>query len=151
MNSKKSILWLTGYAIIGSGIFTLLPNTPPMVSFLLGIVVTTIILATTFSTATSEETNEANDTELQTLYVGNLPYKAGEQEVMSLFSEYGQVDAVRLMKDKRTGKRRGFGFVVVAQRDAEAIITALNEKEYLQRTLKVRVANEPKHGAAEDV
>jgi RNA recognition motif-containing protein len=48
------------------------------------------------------------------------------------------------MKDKRTGKRRGFGFVVVAAADAKAAIDALNEHEYMQRTLKVRIANDPK-------
>jgi len=51
---------------------------------------------------------------------------------------------VRLMKDKRTGKRRGFGFVVMAASDAQTAIEALNEKDYMQRTLKVRIANDPK-------
>lgn len=81
----------------------------------------------------------------KTLYVGNLPYKANESHVRDLFAEYGQVYAVRLMKDKRTGKRRGFGFVVMAATDAEPAITELNEKEYMDRTLKVRIANDPKH------
>ena len=79
-----------------------------------------------------------------TLYVGNLPYRANENEVKQLFSEHGEVFAVRLMKDKRTGKRRGFGFVVMNSKDAENAITHLNNKEYGQRTLKVREANEPK-------
>ncbi|MGL5653282.1 MAG: RNA recognition motif domain-containing protein, partial [Vibrio sp.] len=80
----------------------------------------------------------------KTLYVGNLPYKANESHVKDLFSEYGEVFVVRLMKDKRTGKRRGFGFVVMAASQAQAAIDALNEKEYMQRTLKVRIANDPK-------
>ncbi len=49
------------------------------------------------------------------------------------------------MKDKRTGKRRGFGFVVMAAADAKPAIAKLNEKEYMERTLKVRIANDPKH------
>ncbi len=61
-----------------------------------------------------------------------------------LFSEHGEVFAVRLMKDKRTGKRRGFGFVVMNSNDADTAIEQLNNKEYGQRTLKVREANEPK-------
>ncbi|MFB1079760.1 RNA recognition motif domain-containing protein, partial [Photobacterium damselae] len=52
---------------------------------------------------------------------------------------------VRLMKDKRTGKRRGFGFVVMASQEAELAVDKLNNKEYGQRTLKVREANEPKN------
>ncbi|GAM78858.1 RNA-binding protein [Vibrio ishigakensis] len=62
-----------------------------------------------------------------------------------LFEQHGHVNSVRLMKDKRTGKRRGFGFVEVSDDDADSMISALNESEYMQRTIKVRVANEPKH------
>lgn len=62
-----------------------------------------------------------------------------------LFAKEGEVFAVRLMKDKRTGKRRGFGFVVMASSDVDSAIAALNEKDYMQRTLKVRVANDSKH------
>ncbi len=68
-----------------------------------------------------------------------------------LFAQHGQVYGVRLMKDKRTGKRRGFGFVVMASGDAENAINALNEKEYAQRTLKVRIANEMKHSIEDKV
>ncbi len=95
----------------------------------------------TASPAPSAETTKST----KTLYVGNLPYKANESHVKELFAEHGEVFAVRLMKDKRTGKRRGFGFVVMASSDAKAAIKALNEKDYMQRTLKVRIANDPKH------
>jgi len=81
-------------------------------------------------------------TDAKTLYVGNLPYRANEAAIRKLFSEYGQVISVRLVKDKETGKRRGYGFVEMPEKEAHAAITALNETEYLQRTLKVREANE---------
>lgn len=88
---------------------------------------------------------EANIT---TLYVGNLPYRANEAAVRELFSEYGQVQSVRLMKDKHTGKRRGFGFVEISSPDADKAITELNDSEFQQRTLKVREAKErPEKGA----
>ena len=45
------------------------------------------------------------------LYVGNLPFSATEDEVRTLFSEYGQVDTVELLMDRMTGRPRGFGFV----------------------------------------
>ena len=84
----------------------------------------------------------------QTLYVGNLPYRANEAAVRELFSEYGQVQSVRLMKDKHTGKRRGFGFVEISSPDADKAITELNDSEFQQRTLKVREAKErPEKGA----
>ena len=82
---------------------------------------------------------EANIT---TLYVGNLPYRANEAAVRELFSEYGQVQSVRLMKDKHTGKRRGFGFVEISSPDADKAIAELNDSEFQQRTLKVREAKE---------
>ena len=58
------------------------------------------------------------------------------------FVAQGLVGSVRLMKDKATGKRRGFGFVEMPVADAAKAIAALNDKEYQQRTLKVREAND---------
>ncbi|MFT5635100.1 MAG: hypothetical protein ACI89T_000531 [Cognaticolwellia sp.] len=82
------------------------------------------------------------DTSISTLYVGNLPYRANEAAVRELFSEYGQVQSVRLMKDKHTGKRRGFGFVEISAADADEAVSSLNDSEFQQRTLKVREAKE---------
>ncbi|WP_375056308.1 RNA recognition motif domain-containing protein [Zobellella sp. DQSA1] len=79
-----------------------------------------------------------------TLYVGNLPYRANEASVRTLFENFGQVLSVRLMKDKQTGKRRGFGFVEMPTEAALAAQQALNDSEFQQRTLKVREANERK-------
>jgi RNA recognition motif-containing protein len=55
------------------------------------------------------------------------------------------------MKDKQTGKRRGFGFVEISAADASDAITKLNDSEFQQRTLKVREAKErPEKGDAEE-
>lgn len=80
--------------------------------------------------------------DFKTLYVGNLPYRANETAVRELFATYGEVESVRLMKDKHTGKRRGFGFVEMSANDLEKAISALNDAEFQQRTLKVREAKE---------
>ncbi|MGL4206190.1 MAG: RNA recognition motif domain-containing protein [Aeromonadaceae bacterium] len=85
-----------------------------------------------------------NITDAKTLYVGNLPYRANEAAIRKLFSQYGTVISVRLVKDKETGKRRGYGFVEMPEQEAMAAVAALNETEYLQRTLKVREANDKK-------
>ena len=77
-----------------------------------------------------------------TLYVGNLPYRANEQAVRDHFSEQGKVFSVRLMKDRRTGKRKGYGFVEMDSRDADKVIRNLNDSEFQERTLKVRLAKE---------
>ncbi|AWB68998.1 RNA-binding protein [Saccharobesus litoralis] len=78
----------------------------------------------------------------KTLYVGNLPYRANEAAVRELFSKHAKVVSVRLMRDRNTGKRKGFGFVEIAEKDAENAISALNDAEFQQRTLKVREAKD---------
>jgi len=77
-----------------------------------------------------------------TLYVGNLPYRANEEAVRELFQQSGTVVNVRLMKDRQTGRRRGFGFVEVSAKDANKMIQKLNDFEFEGRTLKVREAKE---------
>lgn len=77
-----------------------------------------------------------------TLYVGNLPYRANEDAVRELFQRYGIVINVRLMKDRQTGRRRGFGFVEVAHKDGAKMIDKLNDFNFQERTLKVREAKE---------
>lgn len=142
MKSDKSILWIALLAVIGAGILSQL-TLHSSFAFLIGVVATTLICKLSTQPTISSQDEETSST-TKTLYVGNLPYKANESHVKELFAEYGEVFAVRLMKDKRTGKRRGFGFVVMAAGQAQAAIDALNEKEYMQPTLKVRIANDPK-------
>ncbi|AWL12484.1 Polyadenylate-binding protein [Saliniradius amylolyticus] len=80
--------------------------------------------------------------ETQTLYVGNLPYRANEEAVREHFAQCGSVVSVRLMKDRRTGKRKGYGFVEMAEAAADKAIKQLNDQSFQDRTLKVRVAKE---------
>lgn len=146
MNLNKPMFLNIAIAIIGGAIISLIPGIPSAVSFIVGVVAATIVFKLFLSTPSNTET-EDDDSALptKTLYVGNLPYKANESHVRDLFAQHGDVFAVRLMKDKRTGKRRGFGFVVMAATHAQSAIDALNEHDYMQRTLKVRIANDPKH------
>jgi len=96
----------------------------------------------TSSSSSSGDEDSTSDEDVRTLYVGNLPYRANETAVRELFSNHGSVLSVRLMKDKHTGKRRGFGFVEMAANDLDKAISALNDTEFQQRTLKVREAKE---------
>lgn len=140
MSSNKSTLLIVALAVLGGIIFSQVAVSPA-ISFVLGVFASAFILKLL---NTNKEQDPSNDPSTKTLYVGNLPYKANESHVKELFAKHGEVFAVRLMKDKRTGKRRGFGFVVMAASDAQTAIEALNEKDYMQRTLKVRIANDPK-------
>ena len=90
----------------------------------------------TNSNLPSSNDDEVSDEDVRTLYVGNLPYRANETAVRELFSNHGSVLSVRLMKDKHTGKRRGFGFVEMAANDLDKAIAALNDTEFQQRTSK---------------
>lgn len=133
-------------AVLGGIIFSQVALSPAL-SFVIGVFASAFVIK--FSNTTTESAT-INEPATKTLYVGNLPYKANESHVKELFAKHGEVFAVRLMKDKRTGKRRGFGFVVMAATDAAGAIEGLNEKDYMQRTLKVRIANDPKSQAEQD-
>lgn len=75
------------------------------------------------------------------IYVGNLSYQVTEEELSSVFSEYGTVKRVQLPVDRETGRLRGFGFVEMAS-DAEeaAAIEALDGAEWMGRDIKVNKA-----------
>ena len=72
------------------------------------------------------------------LYVGNLPYKTTDEDLMSLFSRAGAVDNVRVMRDQATGRARGFAFVeMVNDEDAQKAIDEFHQYEYDGRALVV--------------
>lgn len=75
------------------------------------------------------------------LYVGNLSYQATEQELKDLFSSYGEISSVNIVKDKFTGRAKGFAFVEMENdANAENAISSLNETEFKQRKLIVNEA-----------
>tara|TARA_R110002126_G_scaffold283695_1_gene432998 strand:+ start:16 stop:474 length:459 start_codon:yes stop_codon:yes gene_type:complete len=94
-----------------------------------------------FSASTSSS-DEGDSSDVSTLYVGNLPYRADEQAVQEHFEQQGKVVSVRLMKDRRTGKRKGYGFVEMNAKGAAKAIKNLNDSTFQERTLKVRLAKE---------
>jgi RNA recognition motif-containing protein len=75
------------------------------------------------------------------IYVGNLSYEVKDEDLSSVFAEYGTVKRVQLPTDRETGRMRGFGFVEMST-DAEedAAITALDGAEWMGRDLKVNKA-----------
>ncbi|WP_087020470.1 RNA recognition motif domain-containing protein [Thaumasiovibrio subtropicus] len=153
---KSSLLITTLIvAVVGFSLLTFTSfSLPANLAFALGAIITGFFITlrspsaspTDSPTVLSSSSSEPPGS--RTLYVGNLPYRANESDVKTLFESHGEVFAVRLMKDKRTGKRRGFGFVVMRSQDANSAIEALNESDYQSRKLKVREANEPKHQEA---
>jgi cold-inducible RNA-binding protein len=82
------------------------------------------------------------------LYVGNLSFKATEEEIAALFAEAGvQPDSLTLLRDRFTGQPRGFGFAEIRDdAEAEKAIAALNGKEFLGRALVVNEARPQREG-----
>jgi cold-inducible RNA-binding protein len=75
------------------------------------------------------------------LYVGNLPFTAGEAELQELFAQAGTVDSVKVMRDMATGRARGFAFVEMStDGDALAAIDKFHNYEFGGRNLTVNEA-----------
>ncbi|NJN88585.1 MAG: RNA-binding protein [Leptolyngbyaceae cyanobacterium SL_7_1] len=75
------------------------------------------------------------------IYVGNLSYQVTEEDVSSIFAEYGTVKRVQLPTDRETGRLRGFGFVEMSsETEEQAAIDALDGAEWMGRDLKVNKA-----------
>jgi len=78
---------------------------------------------------------------MKRIYVGNLPFSATEEEMKTLFGEYGEVNHVDIIVDRQTGRSRGFGFVEMAEDGAaDSAIEALNGKDMDGRPLTVNEA-----------
>lgn len=75
------------------------------------------------------------------LYVGNLPNTITEAELQEVFTPFGEIKSVNIIKDKFTGEPRGFGFVEMVEKDAAtAAITELDGKEIKGRKIRVSEA-----------
>src|ERR687892_1097367 len=75
------------------------------------------------------------------LYVGNLPYETNEDDLQNLFAQAGAVESVSVMRDRETGRARGFAFVeMVSDEDAQNAISQLNEQPFGGRRLTVNEA-----------
>ncbi len=77
---------------------------------------------------------------MKRMYVGNLPYSSSEDDVRDLFSQYGDVGDVNVVRDRETGKSRGFGFVEMGQDQADEAMSELDGSKFGGRTLKVNEA-----------
>ncbi|HSR29070.1 MAG TPA: RNA-binding protein [Anaerolineae bacterium] len=72
------------------------------------------------------------------LYVGNLSYDTTEDTLRTLFAEYGQIESVRLITDRYTGRSKGFAFVEMAtEQSAQEAISGLSGKQVDDREIKV--------------
>ncbi|MEI6020733.1 MAG: RNA-binding protein [Bacteroidota bacterium] len=84
------------------------------------------------------------------IFISNISFKVREQALSDLFSQYGEVTSVRIIKDKESRRSKGYGFVEMANdHEAQAAIQALNGTEHYERNIVVAEAKGKKETNAE--
>ncbi|MFH1576717.1 MAG: RNA-binding protein [Candidatus Margulisiibacteriota bacterium] len=83
---------------------------------------------------------------MKSIFVGNLPWSATNEELEQKFSEFGNVKSARIVTDKFSGKSRGFGFVDMEDADAEKAIAAMSGHKWGDRELTVNEARPKSSG-----
>ncbi len=77
------------------------------------------------------------------MYVSNLSFHTGDDDLRKLFEQFGSVSSAKVINDRETGRSRGFGFVEMdSDAEAKAAISGLNNKEIEGRAMSVSVAKE---------
>lgn len=93
-------------------------------------------------TKLNQETNQSNFlNNYMNIYVGNIPWGVSEEELEGLFGQYGEVNSVRIITDRESGRSKGFGFVEMESKEAgQAAIEALDGQDFGGRDLRVNEA-----------
>ncbi len=148
MSYVRSLIIASILAVVAWFIFPVIntnqldPQLVLSIAVFISVVAGSLLAGGSASRATTKSGTKNQD--VKTLFVGNLAFKARRDEVSKLFSEYGQVNSVRIMTDRETRRPRGFGFIEMNAGDAKAAIKALDGYEFMGRDLKVNEANERK-------
>ncbi|MEX0778506.1 MAG: RNA-binding protein [Balneolales bacterium] len=84
------------------------------------------------------------------IYIGNLAWKTKRSELQELFENFGEVTKAFIVRDRKTRRSKGFGFVEMADKEAASTaIEALNNTEFLERTIIVNEAK-PKNDKSDN-
>lgn len=80
------------------------------------------------------------------IYVGQLPYNVSEEELKDLFTQYGEIASLNLIKDRFSGRSKGFAFVDMPNNsEADTAIKALNKSMFKGREIKVNQAEQKRN------
>jgi len=74
------------------------------------------------------------------IYVANIAFSAKESDIEKMFSEFGQVTSVKIIKDRDTGKSKGFGFVEMDDENGDSAVDSINGRILNGRELRVKKA-----------
>lgn len=78
---------------------------------------------------------------MKNIYVGNLPFATTQEELETLFTQFGEIQSARIIMDRETGRSRGFAFVQMANdADADQAISSLNDQDFNGKNLRVNEA-----------
>jgi len=117
------------------------------VSLFIGVLGAAFLFANIEKPAPREKTarkNNADASRVMSIFVGNLAYKVRGRQLAALFEPFGTIQSLRIVKDRETGKAKGFGFIEMSERDALKAIAELDNSEFFGRNLKVSEANSQK-------
>jgi len=76
------------------------------------------------------------------IFVSSLNFRARKEDLIELFSQFGEVTSARIILNKETHRSKGYGFVEMSEEDANKAIAALNGTEHMGRTINVAVGSE---------
>ena len=80
------------------------------------------------------------------IYIGNLNFTVDEEKLRTIFERYGEVNSVRIIKDKETGENKGYGFVEMKNNEeGKRAIQEMNSQEIDGKHIKVNIAK-PRKG-----
>lgn len=80
------------------------------------------------------------------IYIGNLPFSYKERELEEVFSKYGEIEDIFLVRDRNTKKLKGFGFITFSNAQAAESALEMDSQEIGGRQIKVAMAKEKDRG-----
>lgn len=83
------------------------------------------------------------------VYIGNLPYNISEQDIESVFSQFGTIEDISLIRDRGTGRLKGFGFITFESQKSAQEALQMDGKDFHGRSIKVSVAKERSGGGSQ--
>lgn len=95
--------------------------------------------------ASQAASSAGGDTEVISIFVGNLAPSVRGRQLAELFEPFGAIESIRIVKNRHTGRGKGFGFVDMKALGARKAIAELDGFEFFEKTLKVSEANAQKN------
>ena len=137
---------LAYFVVSAMGMDTVPAGSLVATGILIGSIFGGLLVALTPKPEPAEVSNDSSSNATSNIYVGNLPFNAGSDDVKNLFAPYGEVVDIRLVKDRRSKRFKGYGFVEMNAEGAASAIQHLDGTDYAGRTLRVNEAKKKDEG-----